>query len=267
MGSSEGEEKEKISEMPENARSEPATMVIQAVGDNLENESRTICEVKENEEKKLNVEEKRSFLQSDSVDPSIKKETLGNPEEEDVKKVCMKSESIFLKEEVLYTINDQIKSSLGGNLVDGVFGDVTNPGSLECLTKKSSFDEELKMQPEIATPLLSLPEFLTDQTNSGTLEQQLGSQFFILTLDYPAGTKALLHCDKLLGDQGMVSGQVLKVSARRVQGFEEFDYQVTHASLYSGLAVDEDGTELCKFAEDKLEEEMLDKELEMFKEK
>merc|ERR1719318_574659 len=257
----------------------------------------TICEDEEKEKKfQENVVEKIVHLELDALDPVVKKETYENPEAEDVKEVSLKTESsgagdfsgseVFPKEEVLDIIDDLCKTSVEGNLMNGVIGDPNNPGPPDCPSKKSSLDEDFKMQPEVASPLLSLPKFLTDQTSSGNLEQQLSSQFVILSLDFPVGTKALLHCDRLLlADQDMsvwdrVAGQVLRVSARRVEGFEEFDYQVTSARLDSGVAINEEGgcsiTGPTQLAEDKLEVdmldkylelEMLDKELEMFKEK
>merc|ERR1712192_31885 len=258
-----GTDMEKISGVPEMVENEPVMKVIEDLGDNLDKYSHTICEDKENEEK-------CGLVEFDSV---VKKETPGNPDVEDVKKVLMKciETDVFLKEEILDTIVGE-SITVDDNLMDGLNGDVNNSGSLEGLARKSSIDEELKIQPAITSPLLSLPEFLTEQTTSGILEQQLSTKFAILTLDSPAGTKALLHCGRLLVDKGMVPGQVLRVSARRVEGFEEFDYQVTHAGLNSGLAMDEEGcvskqTDLGKLAEEKLDNEMLDKELEMFKEK
>ena len=93
-------------------------------------------------------------------------------------------------------------------------------------------------------PVLALPEHLTDQTTSAVVFQKLDEKMAIFTLDYPAGTKALLHMDRLWlpgyhdmkespGFEGMVDKQV-RINARRVEGYEEFDYQVC-CTLFQSL--------------------------------
>ena len=109
------------------------------------------------------------------------------------------------------------------------------PTTMESSPKESTNHEEFKKLSPANAPILSLPKFLTDQTSTGTLSQQLNAQFAIISLDLPAGTKALLHFDRLLlSDQAMsvregLTEQVVRVNARRVEGFEEFDYQVLFA--------------------------------------
>ena len=43
----------------------------------------------------------------------------------------------------------------------------------------------------------SYPDLLSDQVTLETLSQELSQEFAIVTLSCPAGTKALLHCDRL----------------------------------------------------------------------
>ena len=83
--------------------------------------------------------------------------------------------------------------------------------------------------------LAFLPECLTDDSTSGSLVTQLDEKTAILSLNYPAGTKALLYWDSLwLSSQDVTGisgweelvGTEIKVNARRVEGYEEFDYQV-----------------------------------------
>ena len=72
---------------------------------------------------------------------------------------------------------------------------------------------------------------------------KLDEKMVIFTLDYPAGTKALLYRDRLWlpgnqdmeespGLEAMVDKQVT-IHARRVEGYEEFDYQVCCISFQS----------------------------------
>merc|ERR1712142_336990 len=98
------------------------------------------------------------------------------------------------------------------------------------------------------TPVMALPECLSAQSTSGTLETQLDDKMAILTLDKPAGRKALLHRSKLwLSNREMkeirgwedVSEKKIKIDARRVEGFEEFDYQATYAYLAPEMEVAE----------------------------
>merc|ERR1712142_677485 len=73
------------------------------------------------------------------------------------------------------------------------------------------------------TPVMALPECLSAQSTSGTLETQLDDKMAILTLDKPAGRKALLHRSKLwLSNREMkeirgwedVSEKKIKIDAR-----------------------------------------------------
>ena len=100
---------------------------------------------------------------------------------------------------------------------------------------KEDYDETDMVTEEAS---MILPELLRDQDTRGVLHHELGPKFAILSLDYPAGTKALLHCDRMwVTDHPMLGGfgwevltlpaeQGVRVNARRVRGFEEFDYQV-----------------------------------------
>jgi len=121
-------------------------------------------------------------------------------------------------------------------------------------------------------PVLVLPESLTDQLTSTIVVNQLDEKMAIFTLDYPAGTKALLHRDRLWlsGDKDMegtsdfkcVEEKQIKINARRVEGYEEFDYQVMSAFL----ATTEDiiTPEMNEFAIIKQDEDGLNKDLQMF---
>jgi len=259
-----------------------STMMIEAdiegdVGGEID-KNRANFEDQENvyENLEKDVVEKKVVLELNSSGPLVKKEL------KECNQASLKSEvgeertgaDGFVKEEVLDTIDDKIKTSVDGNMVDGDVGDSNNLGSQESSPKKCTPNEEIKNQsPPTYAPLLSLPQSLTYKSTTGTLNQQLSAQFAIISLDFPAGTKALLHCDRLwLADQAMslwdgLTEQVLKINARRVEGFEEFDYQVKFARLDTGVGGSSSTTELAKFATDKLEVETLDKELEMFKEK
>merc|ERR1712142_868079 len=95
------------------------------------------------------------------------------------------------------------------------------------------------------TPVMALPECLSAQSTSGILEIQLDDKMAILTLDKPAGKKALLHRSKLwLSNREMneirgwedVSEKKIKIDARRV---EEFDYQATYAYLAPDMEIAE----------------------------
>ena len=195
---------------------------------------------------------KKVFLAFNPSDMLVKKERLEESKMDESNKVSMKSEAasrisldsdgtdFCVKEEILDTndVDDETESkTTNDNIADEVIGASNNLESLESLPEKSSINEELKKRPVSSPPLLSLPEFLTDQTTSGTLDQQLSAQFAIISLDFPSGTKALLHCDRLWwADQAMsvwdrVTDKVVRVSARRVEGFEEFDYQVLFCHL------------------------------------
>jgi hypothetical protein len=205
------------------------------VGDKIDNNYHTNCE-DENLDGSIgdDAAEKNVFLLLDNSGPLVKKEL------EESKQVFLKSEAgverpgaeVFVKEEVTDTIDDQIKTSIVDDTADGVIGDPNNHGSQESSPKESTNHEEFKKLSPANAPILSLPKFLTDQTSTGTLSQQLNAQFAITSLDLPAGTKALLHFDRLLlSDQAMsvqegLTEQVVRVNARRVEGFEEFDYQV-----------------------------------------
>eukprot|EP00092_Neocalanus_flemingeri_P031428 GFUD01034134.1.p1 GENE.GFUD01034134.1~~GFUD01034134.1.p1 ORF type:complete len:720 (+),score=233.20 GFUD01034134.1:76-2160(+) len=128
---------------------------------------------------------------------------------------------------------------------------------------------------------VSLPELLIDQHTCGTLDRELSLKLAILSLSSPAGAKALLHSDRMwVTDHPMFGGfgwevltwpaeQGIRVNARRVTGFEEFDYQVTFAHAGVSTFNVEMGdysytTELARFAEDKQEVAMLDSQLELF---
>lgn len=119
--------------------------------------------------------------------------------------------------------------------------------------------------------VMALPECLSAQSTCGTLETQLDDKMAILTLDKPAGTKALLHRSKLwLSNREMekirgwedVSVKKIKVDARRVEGFEEFDYQVTYAYLAPEIEVAGSSAppSLDVFAKKQEEDEMLKKD-------
>ena len=81
-------------------------------------------------------------------------------------------------------------------------------------------------------------EWLSDQSTLGILHQELSHKFAILSLNSPVGAQALLHFDRVwVTDHPMVeefgwkglfrsSEQGVRVNARKVGGFENFDYQV-----------------------------------------
>ena len=119
--------------------------------------------------------------------------------------------NVFVKEEVPNIINDKIKTSIEDDTEDGVIGNTKNHGTQESWPMESTTHLEFNKQ---------------------SLANAPSAQFVIISLDFPAGTKALLHCDRLwLADQVLsvwkgLTEQVVTVNARRVEGFEEFDYQV-----------------------------------------
>merc|ERR1719209_1156286 len=123
-----------------------------------------------------------------------------------------------------------------------------------------------------STPVLFLPESLTDQFTNVFVVNQLDEKMAIFTLDYPAGTKALLHRDRLWlsGDKDMegtsdfkcVEEKQIRINARRVEGYEEFDYQVVSAFL--STTEDIITPEMNEFAIIKQDEDGLNKDLQMF---
>ena len=160
-------------------------------------------------------------------------ESIG--ERNDVKSICasqkIKNDGLLSAEGINEILETSVKKEELADLVKN------NEESLRpeeiCSTNASSCSSQV----------LVLPERLTDQTTSAIILNKLDEKMVIFTLDYPAGTKALLHRDRLWlpgnqdmeespGLEAMVDKQVT-IHARRVEGYEEFDYQVCCISFQS----------------------------------
>jgi len=170
------------------------------------------------------------------------------------------------------------------------FGIEENAEESEVQVKKEEFGQETtNVEHVFKTDLVvedtspPLPELLSDQNTLGTLYQELGHKFAILALDSPVGVKALLQIDRIwVTDHPMFEGvgwevlsrpseQGIRVNARKVAGFQEFDYQVTFAHVGVSAFNVEMGEfsytpDLAKFSEKKQGVEMLDSELETLRE-
>jgi len=165
-----------------------------------------------------------------------------------------------------------------------------NLGDLELVSEDKEMkgpgkENSVTIKETPATADLSvIPEILSDASILGTLTQVLGDNYAILTLDSPAGTRALLHKDRVWhrdraggGGAGweeltMQGEERVRVRARRIRGIEEFDYQVIFAHIgvpdfSSDVCELSYTTELARFTEEKQDEVMLDAQIKMFKEK
>jgi len=158
-------------------------------------------------------------------------------------------------------------------------------------SKQAELTKESNVKEDLTTDILALsyPESLFDNVTLGTMSQALSQEFAIVTLNCPVGTKALLHCDRVwVTDKPMrmMEGaesdweeltkastpglEGIRINARKVQGFDKFEYQVTFAHIgvgaFEGIKGKSSYTqELAEFARTKEEVEMLDKQLNTFR--
>jgi len=139
-----------------------------------------------------------------------------------------------------------------------------------CGLEKPVFDTS-----STTSPSLVLPELLCAKSTTGRLMRELDEKMAIVSLDSPCNTKALLHWNRLWRSSKEVeeisrwkdtAEKILKMSARRVEGYDDFDYQ----AIYAYLGHDENTSEssyepeLNVFSKKQEEVEMLEKDLQLF---
>merc|ERR1719481_868439 len=126
------------------------------------------------------------------------------------------------------------------------------------------------------TTIPVLPEYLCAKSTSASFVIELDEKMAIFSLDSPRGTKVLLHWNRLWLSSKEVeeirrwedtTGKKFKIGARRLEGYEEFDYQ----AIYAYLAPDEKTSgssyelELDVFTKKQEDVDMLEKDLQLFK--
>merc|ERR1712042_16145 len=139
----------------------------------------------------------------------------------------------------------------------------------ECGLEKPVFESSS------TTPTPVLPEYLCAKSTSGSFVVELDEKMALFSLDGLCGSKVLLHWNRMWFSSKEVeeiskwedtTGKKFKISARRLGGYKEFEYQ----AIYAYLAPDEKTSEssheleLDVFSKKQEDIEMLDKDLQLF---